>query len=60
MSVGASLFDERYGLGDRRPRRARDDAVRANDRLDPERSHGDLLLSIEAGTPTPASSRCAS
>ncbi len=48
VSVGASLFDGRFGLADRTP----NDLVRmpflANDRLDPERSHGDLLLSISS------------
>lgn len=46
VSVGASLFDDRYGLADRRPRDLERMPFLANDRLDPERSHGDLLLSI--------------
>jgi deferrochelatase/peroxidase EfeB len=46
VSVGASLFDERYGLADRRPAALEKMPFLANDRLDPERSHGDLLLTV--------------
>ncbi len=46
VSVGASLFDDRYGLADRRPAALEKMPFLANDRLDPERSHGDLLLTI--------------
>lgn len=49
VSVGASLFDDRFGLADRRPPELVTMPFLANDRLDPERSHGDLLLSVEAG-----------
>lgn len=49
VSVGASLFDDRFGLADRRPRELVEMPFLANDRLDPERSHGDVLLSLEAG-----------
>jgi len=48
VSVGASLFDDRFGLADRRPRELERMPFLANDRLDPERSHGDLLLSISS------------
>jgi deferrochelatase/peroxidase EfeB len=51
VSVGASLFDDRYGLADRRPRELVEMPFVANDRLDPARSHGDLLLTIEAEHP---------
>jgi deferrochelatase/peroxidase EfeB len=46
VSVGASLFDERYGLAERRPRALERMPFLANDRLDPARSHGDLLLTV--------------
>lgn len=48
VSVGASLFDERYGLAGRRPRELVTMPFIANDRLDPARSHGDLLLTVQA------------
>lgn len=48
VAVGASLFDDRYGLADRRPRELRDMPILANDRLDPKRTHGDLLVSISS------------
>ncbi len=54
VSVGASLFDDRYGLAGRRPRELVQMPFLANDRLDPARSHGDLLLSIEAEHPDTA------
>jgi deferrochelatase/peroxidase EfeB len=46
VSLGASLFDDRYGLADHKPRSLETMPFLANDRLDPERSHGDLLLTI--------------
>lgn len=49
VSVGASLFDDRFGLADRAPRQLVQMPFLANDRLDPERSHGDVLISVEAG-----------
>ena len=48
VSVGASLFDERFGLADQRPVELEKMPFLANDRLDPERSHGDLLLTINS------------
>jgi deferrochelatase/peroxidase EfeB len=51
VSVGASLFDDRYGLAARRPRQLVPMPFLANDRLDPERTHGDVLLSVSAGHP---------
>jgi deferrochelatase/peroxidase EfeB len=46
VSVGASLFDHRYGLASRKPLALENMPFLANDRLDPERSHGDLLLTV--------------
>jgi deferrochelatase/peroxidase EfeB len=51
VAVGASLFDGRYGLAAVRPRQLVPMPFMANDRLHPERSHGDLLLTIEGETP---------
>ena len=51
VSVGASLFDGRYGLADRKPRELVQMPFLANDRLDPARSHGDLLLTIAGRAP---------
>jgi len=48
VSVGASLFDGRFGLADRCPAELIEMPFLANDRLDPDRSHGDLLLTIQA------------
>jgi deferrochelatase/peroxidase EfeB len=50
-AVGASFFDERFGLAARRPRELVKMPFLANDRLDPARSHGDVLLTISADTP---------
>jgi deferrochelatase/peroxidase EfeB len=46
VSVGASLFDDRYGLAELRPPALEQMPFLANDRLDPDRSHGDLLLTL--------------
>ncbi|MGH9133552.1 MAG: Dyp-type peroxidase [Ilumatobacteraceae bacterium] len=46
VAVGSSLFDERYGLADRKPAELAPMGILANDRLDPRRTHGDLLVSI--------------
>jgi len=48
VSVGASLFDERFGLASRKPARLTDMDVFDGDRLDPERTGGDLSLLISA------------
>jgi deferrochelatase/peroxidase EfeB len=47
-SVGASLFDGRFGLADRAPTQLVTMPFLANDKLDPARSHGDLLLTISS------------
>lgn len=51
VSVGSSLFDERFGLADKVPNELVRMPFLANDRLDPNRSHGDVLLSIDAENP---------
>ena len=51
VSVGASLFDDRYGLANRKPRELVRMPFLANDRLDPARSHGDVLLNLQGKEP---------
>jgi deferrochelatase/peroxidase EfeB len=46
VSVGASMFDGRFGLAGQKPKRLRRMDTFANDNLDPARSDGDLLLQI--------------
>jgi deferrochelatase/peroxidase EfeB len=50
VSVGASLFDSRYGLADRRPRQLVEMPAFPNDTLQPERVHGDVLVQVNGGT----------
>jgi deferrochelatase/peroxidase EfeB len=49
IAFGGSLFDSRYGLSSRRPRRLIEMPNFPNDALDPGRSNGDLLIQICAG-----------
>jgi deferrochelatase/peroxidase EfeB len=49
VGVGASLFDDRFGLADRKPRELETMPFLANDRLDPKLSHGDISIIFEAG-----------
>ncbi|MFV1365966.1 Dyp-type peroxidase [Mycolicibacterium elephantis] len=49
VGVGASLFDDRFGLADRKPKELVTMPFLANDRLDPNLSHGDLSIIFEAG-----------
>jgi deferrochelatase/peroxidase EfeB len=46
IAFGASLFDTRYGLASQRPRELIKMPTFAVDELDPDQSHGDLLLQI--------------
>jgi deferrochelatase/peroxidase EfeB len=46
IALGASLFDERYGLSGSRPRELIRMPTFATDDLDPAQSHGDLMLQI--------------
>jgi deferrochelatase/peroxidase EfeB len=49
VGVGASLFDDRFGLADRKPKELATMPFLANDRLDPKLSHGDISIIFEAG-----------
>jgi deferrochelatase/peroxidase EfeB len=46
VGVGASLFDARYGLGDRKPAKLKPMKEFPNDSLDDSQCHGDLSLQL--------------
>jgi deferrochelatase/peroxidase EfeB len=51
VGLGASMFDNRYGISERKPLRLTQMTPFPNDDLDPAQTGGDLLLQICGGSP---------
>ncbi|HEY3881853.1 MAG TPA: Dyp-type peroxidase [Trebonia sp.] len=51
MSVGSTLFDDRYGLADRKPLKLKPLVAFPNDSPEPAWLHGDLLVQLSANHP---------
>ena len=51
LSIGASMFDERFGFTSRKPRELVTMTKLANDKLDQDRCHGDFLVTISGDSP---------
>jgi deferrochelatase/peroxidase EfeB len=51
MSVGSTLFDDRYGLAARKPLKLKPLVAFPNDSPDPAWLHGDLLIQLSANHP---------
>ncbi len=49
VGVGSSLFDDRYGLAQKKPAKLKPMTMFPDDALDPAQCHGDLSLSLSAG-----------
>ena len=51
VSVGASLFDARFGLGDKKPVQLVEMPRFPNDQLERDQLHGDLMIEVAGGAP---------
>jgi deferrochelatase/peroxidase EfeB len=51
VGLGSGVFDDRFGLAGRRPRRLRPMDTFPNDDLDPAQCHGDVMLQLCADHP---------